>query len=64
MNDILAGKWKQIRGQIQEKWGELTNDDLDRVEGKYDQLVGMIQEKYGRSRLEVQREVDEWLSSF
>ena len=32
--EILQGKWKQIRGEAQSWWGKLTNDDLDRVEGK------------------------------
>lgn len=48
--DTLAGKWKQIRGKVREEWGELTNDDLDRINGKYDQLVGVIQERYGIER--------------
>lgn len=59
--DILSGKWKQIRGKIQEQWGELTNDDVDRIDGSYDQLVGTLQEKYGHSRDEARREIDEFL---
>jgi uncharacterized protein YjbJ (UPF0337 family) len=34
--DILKGKWKQLRGQIQQKWGDLTDDDLNRIEGGTD----------------------------
>ena len=48
--DILEGKWKQMRGQVKEWWGKLTDDDLDRAEGKADRLVGLLQEKYGYSR--------------
>jgi uncharacterized protein YjbJ (UPF0337 family) len=47
-----------MKGKAKEKWGELTDDDLDRVEGKRDQLVGLIQERYGRKRDQVQKEVD------
>ena len=36
----------QLRGKAKEKWGELTDDDLDTVKGQFDQLVGVIQEKY------------------
>ena len=43
-NDILEGKWKQMRGQAKEWWGKLTDDDLDRVAGKSEQLIGLLQE--------------------
>ncbi len=58
--DILQGKWKQLKGAAKQKWGKLTDDDLDRVEGSRDELVGMIQERYGKSRDEAEREVDDW----
>ena len=40
--DIIKGKWEQLKGKAKEKWGELTNDDLDIIEGKRDQLAGKI----------------------
>ena len=36
--DILTGKWKQMRGQVKQWWGKLTDDDLDRVDGAMDKL--------------------------
>ncbi len=45
--DILEGEWKQMRGQVREGWGKLTDDDLDTIAGKRDKLVGTLQEKYG-----------------
>lgn len=62
-NDILAGKWKQLRGQAQQKWGQLTDDDLDRVEGKRDELIGRVQERYGVARNEAERQVSEFETS-
>ena len=56
----LAGLNKD---DAREKWGELTDDDMDVVEGKREQLVGKIQEKYGKSKDEAEREVDDWLNS-
>jgi uncharacterized protein YjbJ (UPF0337 family) len=56
----LKGQWNELKGRVKEKWGELTNDDLDRIEGRRDQLVGAIQQQYGRSRDEVEREVERW----
>lgn len=59
--DVLKGKWQQLRGKVREEWGELTGDELDQIAGKRDQLVGKIQEKYGYARDEAERQVDEFL---
>lgn len=56
--DILEGKWKEMRGQVKGWWGELTDDDLDKVEGKADQLIGMLQQKYGYTREKAEQEFD------
>ena len=61
--DQLQGKWKQMKGSIKERWGRLTDDDVDIVNGRSDQLVGKIQEKYGIAKEEAQRQVDEWMRS-
>jgi uncharacterized protein YjbJ (UPF0337 family) len=58
--DILEGKWKQLRGEVREMWGELTDDDLDRIAGKRDKLIGVLQERYGYSRDEAERQTDEF----
>ena len=55
--DILKGKWMQIKGRVQEKWGELTNDELDQIQGKKDVLAGKLQEKYGMTRKEADEEI-------
>jgi len=48
--DIFEGKWKEMRGQLKEWWGKLTDDDLDQANGKADQIVGLLQQKYGYTR--------------
>lgn len=58
--DVIQGKWKQMTGSAKERWGKLTDDELDQIEGKRDQLVGKIQEKYGVARDEAEKQVDEW----
>ena len=62
-NDVFEGKWKQLRGRIQEKWGELTDDELDQIQGKRDILIGKLQEKYGYARDEAEREVNDFLKN-
>jgi uncharacterized protein YjbJ (UPF0337 family) len=61
--DQLQGKWKQMKGSIKERWGKLTDDDIDVINGRNEQLVGKIQEKYGIAKEEAQRQVDEWMRS-
>lgn len=61
--DTFKGKWKEFKGKVQSKWGELTGDEVDQINGDYNQFVGTIQQKYGRSRAEAEEEVNEWLDS-
>lgn len=58
--DQIEGKWKQFKGGAREKWGELTDDELDQAKGKRDKLVGLVQERYGRTREAAEREVEAW----
>lgn len=55
-NNILEGKWKQIRGQAKVWWGKLTDDDLEKVGGQYDKLIGLLQEKYGYTQQQAEEE--------
>jgi len=59
-SDQIKGKWKQMKGSAKERWGKLTDDDLDIIDGKHDQLIGKIQERYGIAREVAQKQVDEW----
>lgn len=59
-SDQLEGKWKQMKGSVKEKWGKLTDDDLDVIAGKQDQLAGKIQERYGISKEEAEKQIREW----
>jgi uncharacterized protein YjbJ (UPF0337 family) len=56
----LKGRWNELKGRVKEKWGELTDDDIDRIEGRRDQLVGAIQQQYGKARDEAEQEVQRW----
>lgn len=60
-SDIFQGKWKQLRGQIQQTWGDLTNDDLDRIQGTRTEFEGLLQERYGYTRERAKQEVDNFL---
>ena len=58
--DQIEGKWKQVKGIVKQKWGKLTDDDLDVIAGSRDQLVGKIQERYGIGKETAEQEVDSW----
>lgn len=58
--DRIEGNWKQLKGQVKEGWGKLTDDDISIINGKRDQLVGKIQERYGCAKDEADRQVKAW----
>ncbi|MGH9161562.1 MAG: CsbD family protein [Vicinamibacteraceae bacterium] len=60
--DIIAGQWKQLKGEIKRRWGKLTDDDLTQAEGSMEKLVGRIQERYGYTKERAQQEVQELIS--
>ena len=62
--NILKGKWLQLKGSVREKWGQLTDDDVDRVSGSAERLVGVIQERYGYAKQRAEDEVDAWLARY
>jgi uncharacterized protein YjbJ (UPF0337 family) len=62
-SDQLQGKWKQVTGKVKEKWGSLTNDDLDVIQGRQEQLVGKIQERYGIVKEEAEKQVNEFVKA-
>ncbi len=61
--DQIKGNWKQLTGRAREKWGDLTDDDLDRIAGNRDMLIGKIQEQYGIGKEEAERQVKDFESS-
>jgi uncharacterized protein YjbJ (UPF0337 family) len=59
--DRIEGNWKEFRGKVQQKWGKLTDSDLDVVKGKRTELAGRLQQHYGYGKDEADREIDAWL---
>jgi len=61
--DQVEGKWKQLRGEVKEKWGKITDDDLDMIDGRRQQLIGKIQERYGTQKELAEKQADEFIKS-
>lgn len=58
--DIIEGKWEQVKGEVQKKWGKLTDDDLDVIKGDAKILAGKLQERYGYSKEEAEKELEDY----
>ncbi len=58
--DRIKGKWKQLSGTLKEKWGKLTDDDLQVAEGNSEYLAGKIQERYGMAKDEAEKHVKDF----
>lgn len=56
-SDVIKGKWKQLNGRIKERWGNLTDDDVDVAEGHSEYLAGKLQERYGWTKEKAQEEL-------
>lgn len=62
--DIFEGKWEQIKGEVQKKWGKLTNDDLDVIKGNSRTFVGKLQEHYGLTKEDAEKEFEDYNHKF
>jgi len=58
--DIIKGKWSQLSGKLKEKWGKLTDDDINQLDGHREYLVGKLQERYGIAKEQADVQVNEF----
>jgi uncharacterized protein YjbJ (UPF0337 family) len=61
-DDILKGKWNEIKGEVKAKWGKLTDDDLTEIAGNQEKLMGILQKRYGHAKEEVEREYRDFMN--
>ncbi len=48
--NVVKGKWLEIKGDIQKAWGKLTDDELEKTKGDMKAISGLVQQKYGESQ--------------
>ena len=58
--DQLRGTWSQLKGKAKEKWGRLTDNDLEVIRGKREQLLGKLRKLYGIAKAEAERQVTQF----
>lgn len=58
MWERIGGNWKEWKGRLRERWGEITDDEWNVIAGKREQLIGRLQQRYGISEEEAVRQVE------
>lgn len=59
--DIIQGNWHEIKGKLKQQWGNLTDEDITRMNGTREELQGILQKKYGYQTDRVEKEIDGFL---
>jgi uncharacterized protein YjbJ (UPF0337 family) len=59
--DMLQGKWHELKGQVKQQWGKLTDDDIAKLSGKQEELAGVLQKRYGYTKEKSESEISNWL---
>ncbi len=59
--DIVKGRWKEIKGKVKQQWGKLTDDDIATMQGSYQELEGKLQSVYGYQKDQTKKEIDGFL---
>jgi len=54
----LRGSWNEMKGKLKQKYGQLTDDDLEFAEGKDEELLGRLQQKLGKTKEELRKEIE------
>ena len=60
-NMAHSGEWNQLKGKMQKYWGEITENEADKINGSRTRLIGLLQEKLGKTRSQALEEVDQFL---
>jgi uncharacterized protein YjbJ (UPF0337 family) len=61
--DILKGKWNQLKGEVRNRWGKLTDDDVAQIQGNVEKMIGKLQERYGYNRQQAEKELNDFLNA-
>ncbi|MGE9313845.1 CsbD family protein [Niabella sp. CJ426] len=57
--DQVKGNWNVVKGNLKQKWADLTDDDLLYEEGQEDEVIGRIQKRTGETKEDINRFIDD-----
>ncbi len=55
----IKGDWNIIKGQLKQRWAQLTDDDLEYAEGKLDEVIGRIYKRTGEKNSDIEKFIHE-----
>lgn len=55
----MQGTWDEVKGRLQTRYGDLTDDDLNYLEGEEDRFLGNLEFKLGKGKKELRRIIEE-----
>ncbi|MXV38557.1 CsbD family protein [Flavobacteriaceae bacterium Ap0902] len=58
-DDKVKGNWNRIKGELKQKWADLTDDDLLYAEGKKDEVLGKIQKRTGETKENIEKFIND-----
>ena len=61
--DKLEGSWQELKGAVRQKWGKLTDQDLEQIGGAKDRLVGALKTRYGYEKDKATTEAESWIKT-
>ena len=61
--NIIDGKWKMVKGEIQKMWGKLTDDELEQTKGNISELTGLVQLRYGQNQESIRTHINNFVTT-
>lgn len=62
--NIVKGKWKEIKADVQKAWGNITGDEIEGTKGDLTKIAGIVQRKYGMAQEEVRDKLNEMIARY
>lgn len=56
--------WDQLKGAVRRKWGELTDEEILRIDGDQGRFTDTVQQRYGLTKGEVSQWADRWYAKW
>ena len=61
--NAIEGSWKHVAASMKQKWGALTDDDLEFVDKTRDALISKVRQRTGLELNTVERQLDAVIAS-
>lgn len=62
--DVVKGKWLEIKGEVQKAWGKLTSDEIEKSKGDIKSIAGLVQQRYGENKEVFEKKFSDIVSRF